>query len=176
MLAGFITLSSGFRIKFVHVQNATVFIAVLLIMNIRIHCQSTLELIQWFYRLQEFTSKWLQNSNSSYYRPVSQHRTNRPLCSMSWKYWSHSVIGQWGCHRGVLSHWISLSQYTMTCLITWMVLFKRWLRRRLSGWKTSSSLQKLAWQKLSKYYAELTPSTCMLFIPAKILHCFHTSW
>ena len=47
-----------------------------------------------------------------------------------------------------------------------------WLRRRLSGKKTCSLAVKLARQKLSKYYAEVNPTTGMLLIPAHILDPF----
>ena len=70
----------------------------------------------------------------------SQHKMNGRLSSMSWKYWDHSDIGPSGCQRGIQSHCITLSQCTMTCLITWMALCELWLRRRLNGRRTCSSL------------------------------------
>jgi len=69
----------------------------------------------------------------------SQLQINGWLWSMSWKYWGHSDIEPFGCRRGIQSHCIMLSQYTMTCLITWMAWCELCLRRKLHRKKTSSS-------------------------------------
>jgi len=70
----------------------------------------------------------------------SQHKMSRPLWSMSWKYRGHFDIGPCGCQRGIQSHCIMLSHCTTTYSITWMAWCVLWLRRRLHGWKTRSSL------------------------------------
>ena len=70
----------------------------------------------------------------------SQLKMNRPLWSMSWKYWGRFDFGPCGCRRGILSHCITLSQCTMTCSIIWMAWCELWLRRSLHGWKTWSLL------------------------------------
>jgi len=69
----------------------------------------------------------------------SQLRMNGRLSSMSWKYWGHFDIGPFGCRRAIQSHCIPLSQYKMTCSITWMTWCELWPRRRLNGRKTCSS-------------------------------------
>jgi len=69
----------------------------------------------------------------------SQLRMNGRLSSMSLRYWGHFDIGPFGCRRGIQSHCNTLSQYTMTCLITWMGWCERWPRRRLNGRMTCSS-------------------------------------
>ena len=49
----------------------------------------------------------------------------------------------------------------------------RALAMKQTQWKEDLSFAvKLAWQKLSKYYAEVTPRTCMLPISANILDPF----
>ena len=70
----------------------------------------------------------------------SQLMMSGPLWSMSRKYWGHFDIGPCGCQRGIHSHCIILSQCTMTCLILWTAWCELWLRRRLHGRKTFSSL------------------------------------
>ena len=70
----------------------------------------------------------------------SQLMINGRLSSMSWKCWGHCDIGPIGCRRGIQSHCIMLSQYTMTCSITWMAWYGLWPRRKPNGRKTCSSL------------------------------------
>ena len=70
----------------------------------------------------------------------SQYNMNGPFFSMSSKYWGHSEIGPFRCRRGIQAHCITLLQYTMPCSIIWMVWCELWLRRRLNGRKTCSSL------------------------------------
>jgi hypothetical protein len=69
----------------------------------------------------------------------SQHKMNRPLWSMPWRYWVHSNIGPCGCRRGILPHCILLSLYTMRFVIIWMAWCELSLTRRLNERKTCSS-------------------------------------
>ena len=59
MFAVVVTLTPGRRNEFIDCQNATVRIAVLPIMNVKICWNSTLELLEGAYRLREFTREWL---------------------------------------------------------------------------------------------------------------------
>jgi hypothetical protein len=68
-----------------------------------------------------------------------QHRKNGQLLSTSWKFWGHSDIAHCGYWRGIRSHGITKSQYTMTCSIIQMALCKLSLRSTLNGRKTCSS-------------------------------------
>jgi hypothetical protein len=61
MLAVLITLTPGCRNEFTDCQKARVRIAVLSIMDVKSHWNSTLELLEPTYRLREFAREWLQN-------------------------------------------------------------------------------------------------------------------
>jgi hypothetical protein len=61
MLAVLITLTPGRRNEFIDCQKAKVRIAVLPIMDVKTHWNSTLELLERAYRLREFTREWLKN-------------------------------------------------------------------------------------------------------------------
>jgi hypothetical protein len=69
MLAVLITLTPGLRNEFIDCQKAKVRIAVLPIMDVKTHWNSTLELLERAYRLWEFTCEWLQNPKYVEYRP-----------------------------------------------------------------------------------------------------------
>jgi len=70
MLAVLITRTLGRRNKFIDCQKAKVRMAVLHIMDVKTHSNSTLELLEHTYQLWEFTRKWLQNPNYAEYRPL----------------------------------------------------------------------------------------------------------
>jgi len=70
MLAVLITLIPGHRKEFIDCQRDKVRTAVRPIMNVDIRCNSSLELLEPTYRLQEFTSEWLQKPKYSDYRPL----------------------------------------------------------------------------------------------------------
>jgi hypothetical protein len=61
MLAVLITLTPGRRNEFTDCQKANVRIALLPIMDVKTHRNSTLELVEPAYRFREFTRQWLQN-------------------------------------------------------------------------------------------------------------------
>jgi len=61
MLAVLIRITPGRRNEFIDFQKAKVLIAVLLIMDVMTRSNSTLELLERAYRLQEFTREWLKN-------------------------------------------------------------------------------------------------------------------
>ena len=65
MLPVLFTLTPGRRNEFIDCQEATVRIAVLLIMDVMTRWNSTLELFEHAYRLREFTRRWLQNPKHS---------------------------------------------------------------------------------------------------------------
>jgi hypothetical protein len=70
MLAVLIMLTPGRRNEFIDCQKAKVSIAVLPIMDVKTCWNSTLELLQRAFRLQEFTREWLQNPKYAEYRPL----------------------------------------------------------------------------------------------------------
>ena len=70
MLAVLITLTPAHPNEFIHCQKAKVRIAVLPIMDVKTHWNSTLELLERAYRLRQFTREWLHNPKSTEYRPL----------------------------------------------------------------------------------------------------------
>jgi hypothetical protein len=68
MLAVLIMLTPGRRNEFIDCQIAKVRIAVLPIMDVKTHWNSTLQLLKYAYRLREFTREWLQNPKYNKYR------------------------------------------------------------------------------------------------------------
>jgi hypothetical protein len=70
MLAVLIMLTPGRRNEFIDCQKAKVPIAVLPIMDVKTHWNSSLELLERAYRLWEFTQEWLQNPKYREYRPL----------------------------------------------------------------------------------------------------------
>jgi hypothetical protein len=78
----------------------------------------------------------------------SQLKMNGPLWIISWKNWGYSEIGPCGWPRG-----ITLSQCTMTCLITRMVCCELWLSWKHNGQKICS----LRWSLLNRSCPNTTP-------------------
>jgi len=71
MFAVLMILTPGCRNKFVHYRSAKFDIAVLPLMDVNTCLNSTLQTLQWCYRLREFTQKWLQKPKYSDFRPLS---------------------------------------------------------------------------------------------------------
>ena len=59
MLVVLITLTPGCRNRFIDCHKATVHVARLLIMDVMTRWNSTVELLERAYQLQEFTCEWL---------------------------------------------------------------------------------------------------------------------
>jgi hypothetical protein len=70
MLAVLITLTPGHQNKCIDCQKAKVRIAVLPIMDVKIHWNFTLELLERAYQLQESTCGCLQNRQYTEYRTL----------------------------------------------------------------------------------------------------------
>ena len=70
MLAVLITLTPGRRNKCIDCQKTKVCIAELLIMDVKIRWNSTLELLERAYRSQEFTCEWLHYPKYTEYRSL----------------------------------------------------------------------------------------------------------
>ena len=70
MLAVINMLTPGRRNKFIDCQKAKVRITVLPIMDVKTHCNSTLEFLQCAFRLWDFTRQFLHNPKYTDYRPL----------------------------------------------------------------------------------------------------------
>jgi len=172
MLAVLITLTPGRRNKFIDCQNAKVCIAVLPIMDVKTRLNSSLELLERAYRLREFTCEWLQNPKYSEYRPLFTTQDEWMIVKYvmevlrPFQYWTLWMSKR---HTVTLDHVITV----YNDMFDHMDGVMRALAKKQTPWKEDLFFAvKLARQKLSKYEAEVTPTTGMLRISAPILDPF----
>jgi len=172
MLAVLITLTPGRRNQFIHCQKAKVRIAVLAIMDVKTRWNCTLELLQRAYRLREFTREWHQNPKYAEYRPLFTTQDERTIVKYGmevlgpFRYWNLWMSKR---HSFTLHHVITVYNE----MFDHMDGVMRALAKKKTPWKEDLFFPvKLARQKLSKYYAEVTPTTGMLLISAHIADTF----
>jgi len=172
MLAVLITLTPGRRNEFIDCQKAKVRIAVLPIIDVKTRWNSTLELLERAYRLREFTREWLQNPKYSEYRPLFTTQDEWTIVKYvmevlrPFRYWTLWMSKR---HTVTLHHIITV----YNDMFDHMDGVMRALAKKKTQWKEDLFFAvKLARQKLSKYYAEVTPTTGMLLISAHILDPF----
>jgi len=172
MLAVLSMLTPSHRNKFIDFQKAKVCLAVVPIMDVKIHWNSTLEVLESAVRLCAFTCKWLQHPQYRDYRPVFTTQDEWTIVKyvmevlMSFRYWT-----LWMSKR----HTVKLN-YVITVyndVFDHMDGVMPALGRKKTPWKQDLFFAvKLARNKLSQYYTEVTPSTGMLHISAHILNPF----
>jgi len=172
MLAVLITLTPGRRNKFIDCQKAKVRIAVLPIMDVKTRWNSTLELLESAYRLRQFTRKWLQHPKYTDYRPLFTTQDEWTIAKYvmevlrPFRYWTLWMSKR---HTVTLHHVITVYNKMFDHMDGVMRAFAR----KKTPWKEDLFFAvKLARQKLSKYYAEVTPMMGMLPISAHILNPF----
>jgi len=153
-------------------QKAKVRIAVLLIMDVKTRWNSTLELLERAYRLREFTREWLQNPTYSNYRPLFTTQDEWTIVKyvmevlMPFRYWT-----LWMSKRQTVTLHHIITVYND--MFNHMDGVMQALAKKKSEWKEDLFFAvKLARQKLSKYYAEVTPTPGMNLISAHILDPF----
>jgi len=145
-------------------------------MDVKTHWNSTLELVERAYRLREFTREWLQNPKYAQYRPLFTTQDESTIVKYVMKvlrpfrYWT---LWMSKTHTATLHHVITVYNDMFDHMDGMM-----WaLAKEKTQWKEDLFFAvKLAWQKLSKYYAEVTPMTGMLLISAQILDPFRKLW
>jgi len=172
MLAVLITLTPGRRNEFIDCQKAKVRIAVLPIMDVKTRWNSTLELLERAYRLWEFTREWLQNLKYTEYLPLFTTQDQWMIVKYvmeglrPFRYWT---LWMSKGHTVTLHHVIIV----YNDMFDHMNGVMRALAKKKTQWKEDLFFAvKLARQKLSKYYANVTPTTGMLLISAHILDPF----
>jgi len=176
MLAVLITLTPGRRNEFIDCQKAKVRIAVLPIMDVKTHWNSTLELLEHAYRLREFTPKWLLNPIYAEYWPLFTTQDEWTIVKYvmellrPFRYWT-----LWMLKRHTLTLHYVITVYNE--MFHRMDGVMRALAKKKTQWNEDLFFTvKLARQKLSKYYAEVTPTRGMLPMSAHILDPFRKLW
>jgi len=172
MVAVLITLTPGRWNEFNDWQNAKVWIAVLPLMDVKTWWNSTQELLEWAYGLREFTRKWLQNPKYCRYWPLFTTQAEWTIVQyvmevlQQFRYWTLWVLKT---HTITLHHVITI--YNDMCDHINGVM--RALAKKTTQWKDDFYFaMKFVWQKLSKYYTEVTSTTRMLLISIHILDPF----
>jgi len=172
MLAVLIMLTPGRQNEFIDCQKAKVQIAVLPIMDMKTHWNSRLELLEPAYRLCEFTREWLKNPKYCDYRPLFTTQDEWIIVKYvmevlrPFRYWTLLMSK---LHTVTLHHVITV----YNDMFDHMDGVMRALAEETTTWKEDLFFAvKFARQKLSKYYAEVTPTTSMLPISAHILDPF----
>jgi len=169
MLAVLITLTPGRRNEFIDCQRAKVRIAVLPIMDVKTRSNSTLELLERAYRLREFTREWLHNQKYAQYRPLSTTQdewTNVKYVMEVLRPFRYCTLWMSKWHTVKLHHGMTV----YNDMFDYMEGVMRFLAKKKTQWKEDLFFAvKLARQKLSNYYAEVTATTGMLLSSAQIL-------
>ena len=169
MLPVLFTLTPGRRNEFIDWQKVKVRIAVLPIVDVKTLWNSTLKLLKHANRWREFTSKWHQNPKYAEYQPLFTTLDESIIVKYvmevlrPFQYWTlwmltrHRVTS----HQGITVH---------NDMFDHMDGAMRALAKKKTQWEEHLYFAvKLARQKLSKYYAEVTPTTGMLLISAQIM-------
>jgi hypothetical protein len=172
MLAVVITRTPGHRNKLIDCQKANDRIAVLPIVVVKTGWNSTLEWLEHAYRLREFTHEWVQNPKYAEYRPLFTTQDERMIIQYvmevlrPFRYWTH-----WMSKR----HTVRL-HYIITVYNDMFYHMDGMMRALANKAKQSNDhiffTVKLARQKVSKFYAEVTRLTGMLLISAHNLDPF----
>ena len=151
MLAVLITLTPGLRNEFIDCQKAKVCIAVLPIMDVKTNWNSTVELVERTYRLQEFTHGWLQNPQFTEYWPLFTIQDEWTIVKYvmeelrPFRYWT-----LWMSKRYTVTLHHSITVYNDT--FDHMDGVMRTSAKKKTQWKEDLFFAvKLARQKLSKY-------------------------
>jgi len=141
-------------------------------MDVKTRWNSTLELLEQAYRLREFTLEWLQNPKYTEYRPLFTTQAEWMIAKYvmevlrPFRYWTLWMSKR---HTVTLHHVITVYNDMFDHKDGVM----RALAKKKTQWKEDVFfVVKLARQKLSKYIAEVTPTTGMLLISAHILDPF----
>ena len=172
MLGVLIMLTPGRRNKFIGCQKAIVRIAVLPIMDVKARWNSTLDLLERAFLPGEFTREWVKNPKCSDYRPLFTTHEEWTIVRYvlevlrPFRYWTVWMSKR---HTVTFRHIITVYNHIFDHLDGVM----RALAKKKTPWKEDMFFTvKLARQKLSKYYTEVTPSTGMLHSSAHILNVF----
>jgi hypothetical protein len=169
MLAVLITLTPGCRNEFIQFPKAKVSIAVCPIMDVNTHWNSTLELLEHAYHLGQFTCEWHQNPKYAEYRPLFTTQDEWTIVKYVMEVlkpcrdWTLRISKR---HTVTFHHVITV----YNDMFHYMDGVMRALAKIKTQWKEDLFLAvKLTRQKLSKYYASVTPTMGLLLISSHTL-------
>jgi len=172
MLAVLITLTPGRQNEFIDCQTAKVRIAVLPIIEVETHCNSTLELLECAFRFRDFTWEWLNNPKYSDYRPLFTtqdewtNMKNVMEVLRPFRYWT-----LWMLKRDIITLDHVITAYNdMFDLMDGVMQPSAAEKTPLE--EDLFFAMKLARQKLSKNYPDVSPLTGMLLISGHNLDPF----
>jgi len=172
MVAVGITLTPGRRNEFVDCHKANVRVAVLPIIDVKTRWNSTLEFLERAYRLREFAHPWLQNPKYAQYGQLFTTQDEWTIVKYvmevlrPFRYWTLWLSKR---HTVTLHHLITV----YNDMFDHMHDVMRALSKKNTRWKEYLFFAvKLARRKLSKYYAEVTPTTGILLISTQIVDPF----
>jgi len=170
MLAVLITLTPGHQNEFIVCQKAKLPIAVLPIIDVNTRWNPTLELLECAFRLCEFTPKWLENPKYSDYQPPFTTPDELTIVKYVMEvlrpflYWTLWMSKR---HTVMLHHVITVYNDMFDHMDG---VIRGWAKCRTPLQEDLFLAVRLARQKLSKYFTEVTPSTGKLLISAYIFN------
>ena len=167
-----IALTPGHRNELIDSEKAKVHIAVVAIMDVKTHWNSTQELLECAYRLREFTREWLHNPQYTDYQSLFTTQDEWTIVKYVMEVlrpFRYRTLWMSKRHTITLDHVITM----YNDMFDHMNSMLRALAKKKTPWKEDLFFDgKLARQTLSKYFTEVTPSTGMLLIFAHILDPF----
>jgi len=176
MLAVLITLTPGRRKEFIDCWNAKVPIAVPPIMDVMTRLDSSLELLEDAYRSREFTRQWLQNLRYTDYQPLFTTQDEWTIVKYVMEvltpvqYWT-----LWMSKRHPFTLHQVITAYNDTFDHMHSVM-RALAKKKTPCTEDTFNAVKLARQKPSKHYAEVTPTMGMLLISKHSLDPFRNFW
>jgi len=176
MLAVLITLTPRRENEFIDCQKAEVPIEVLPIVDVKPQWKSTLQMIARVYQLRELTRERLKNPQCSNYRPLFTTPVEWAIMKYVmevWRPFRHWTLWMSKQHTGTRYHIIPVYNN----LYDHMEGIMRASAKKLTQLKYDLySAMMFARQKLSQYYAGVTPTTGILLISPHILHRLRKLW
>jgi len=172
MIPVLIRLTPGRRNEVIDCQKAKVRMPVLTIIDVKTRWNLTSELLERAYRLREFKREWLKNLKYCDYRPLFTTQDEWTIGKyvmeviQPFRYWTLWMSKR---HTVTLHHVITV----YNDMFDHMDSVMRALAKKKTQWKEELFFAvKFVRQMLSKYYTEVTPTTCRLLILAHILDPF----
>jgi len=162
----------GHRNEFIVSPNAIVCIAAQWIMDVKTRWSSILEGLEQACLLGELTHEWLKNPKYSDYWPLlttyDEWSIVKYMMDILWPFW-YWTLWLSKSHTVTLHHIITVHNDMFDHMNGVMGA----VAEDKTQWQEDLYFAaKLAWQKLSKYYAEVTPTMDMLLISPDIPYPF----